>query len=117
MFEKGVGAEHDEPGAVLRAFGATDGADEIERLPAHRGTYAVRQIECENDVDLLVGLRQREAYQAADQQQQRQQPQAAEQAPPRRREPPGRAAQPQDQQRRQQQQGNEPRVEYAHFSF
>ena len=102
VFKEGVGAKHDEPGTILRALVAADGADEIERLLAHRGADAVRQVERKDDVGLLVGLRQGEARQAADQQQQREQPQAAEQTPPRRRESPGRAAQPQEQQRRQQ---------------
>ena len=75
VFEKGVGAEYNQPGAVLRPFGAADGADELKRLAAHSGADAVRQVERENDVDLLVGLRQGETHQPADQQQQRQQPQ------------------------------------------
>ena len=94
VFEKSVGSEHDEPGAVLRPFGAADGTNELKRLAAHRGADAVRKVERENDVGLLVGLRQGEAHQPADQQQQRQQPQAAKQTPPHRRQPPRRAAQP-----------------------
>ena len=66
VLEIGVGTEHDKADAVLRAFGATDRAYEVEGLVAHRCADAVGHIECKNDVGLFVGSCQGQAHQAAD---------------------------------------------------